>query len=73
MERDPQNANQVVALRYEPLQQAKSGKLESEAVRITFESPLAYYPYQEPLRAKGKKVAHRVLALWLVAPQPVIR
>src|SRR5262249_32845174 len=61
-----------VAMRYEPKQKAASGKLEAETMRITFQSPLAYYPYQEPLRGKRANAGPRALALWVVAPDALV-
>jgi hypothetical protein len=60
-----------VAFRYEPTA-AKSDekRLVSEAVRISFSTPVPYYPYLEPTREDA--LPERVLALWLVARDPMV-
>lgn len=54
------------AFRYEkPAAGAK--ELVSETVRLTFETPVAYYPYEEP--NDDAKRARRVLSVWTVGPR----
>lgn len=60
-----------VALRFEPPKGAKrpSSELRAETLRVSFDTPAPYYPYFEPARPAD---ADRVLALWLVSPEPLI-
>ena len=57
-----------VALRFEPslFAEKRAGRTgtPAETLRITFETPVPYYPYQEPDRDDLTK--DRALALWLV-------
>jgi hypothetical protein len=60
-----------VALRFEPsLFAEKPGRSKpgarAETLRITFETPVPFYPYLEPDR--DDLTGDRVLALWLVTP-----
>jgi len=61
-----------VAMRYDPPARVKaSAPVAAETVRISFASPLAYYPYFEPepdAPAKGP----RLLELWYVGTEPVV-
>lgn len=56
-----------VALRFEPKLAKEKGAREqdSETLRITFETPVPYYPYEEPVR--DDLSGRRALALWLVS------
>lgn len=68
-----------VALRFEP-QLAKETRRSrgdfdfehsgAETVRISFETPVPYYPYREPDLERGG--ADRILALWLLSPSPKV-
>lgn len=71
-----------VAFRFDPPEKgektdAGAGEappVSSETMRISFSTPLPYYPYLEPDHpakdAKDAKDASRVLDVWLVAPTP---
>lgn len=61
-----------VAMRYEPSKRVSGKVLASETISISFESPLAYYPYEEPRRAKPTTAGRRALAIWLVAPEQLV-
>ena len=61
-----------VAMRYEPSPGAK-GKTTSETVRISFDSPLPYYPYLEPDPPGGKASARpRLLEIWLASTRDFV-
>ena len=53
-----------VAFRYDP-PKGKKGGLTSETVRISFETPYPYYPYQEPTGTRS--AGSRLLSLWFVS------
>lgn len=55
------------ALRYEmPEKPAKNGTTSSETIRISFKSPLPFYPYREPAHPRPSD-AERDLAMWLIS------
>lgn len=60
-----------VALRYDPPVGHKpgeaDGRIVTETVRISFETPLPYYPYLEPVAEVGDRQGVRALELWLLA------
>ena len=64
-----------VAMRYEPV---SAGNLEggvpsAETIRISFPTPLAFYPYLEPDAAAGAKTPEqRGLEVWLIARQRLL-
>lgn len=65
-----------VAMRYEPPAGAAAAKAadepapSAETIRISFPTPLAYYPYLEPDAAAGAKTPEpRGLELWLITRQ----
>lgn len=60
-----------VAFRYEPTKDASvDGSLKAETVRISFKTPVPFYPYREPVHpAGGDETKERAVALWLVSPQ----
>ncbi len=61
-----------VAFRYEPSKdKSADGSLRAETVRISFKTPVAYYPYREPQHDKATDGA-RAVAMWLVAPAPLV-
>jgi hypothetical protein len=62
-----------VAMRYEPSPGDK-GKTKSETVRISFDSPLPYYPYLEPDARSGKAPGTnpRLLDIWLVSTRDFV-
>lgn len=60
-----------VAMRFDPPVGAPSGAVEAETFRISFKTPLPFYPYLEPARAPAKRSRRgRSLDLWLVARRP---
>jgi hypothetical protein len=54
-----------VALRYNPKGSGASRLVRAETLRISFDTPLPYYPYLEPTLPAGIG-AKRLLELWLV-------
>jgi hypothetical protein len=61
-----------VAFRYEvPAAKAGEDKTKSETVRISFASPLPFYPYKEPDHGSADAgwAGPRVLAVWLMTPE----
>lgn len=59
-----------VALRYEaPDAKTIRERTRAETVRISFASPLPFYPYREPDHATAPGTAPRELAVWLVTPE----
>lgn len=60
------------AFRYEmPETNAAQATAKSETVRISFATPLPYYPYKEPDRPSAPNAAvrsDRVLSVWLASP-----
>jgi hypothetical protein len=62
-----------VAMRYEPSPGDKGNKTKAETVRISFDSPLPYYPYLEPDPRGGKPPASpRLLDIWLVSTRDFV-
>ena len=68
------------ALRYEPTSaRAKAAALSgrerhfrSETIRISFKTPLPYYPYLEPQLPVEKALTERLLDLWVISPSAVV-
>ncbi len=60
-----------VAFRYEPTKDTNvDGSLKAETVRISFKTPVPFYPYREPTHpANAEETKERAVALWLVSPQ----
>jgi hypothetical protein len=60
-----------VAFRYEPTKDSNvDGSLKAETVRISFKTPVPFYPYREPTHPAGsEETKERAVALWLVSPQ----
>ncbi len=57
-----------VALRYEqPAEPDSDDKTRAETLRITFPTPLPFYPYREPDHAAAAPGKERDLAVWLVS------
>ncbi|HMJ13900.1 MAG TPA: DUF2330 domain-containing protein [Polyangiaceae bacterium] len=57
-----------VAMRYELPKSGASPSTKAETVRISFDTPLPYYPYLEPAAAANEPArAERLLDLWLVS------
>jgi hypothetical protein len=55
-----------VAFRYEPSKESKDdGRPKAETVRISFKTPLPYYPYREPKHPSSDQP--RDVGLWLVS------
>jgi Uncharacterized protein conserved in bacteria (DUF2330) len=65
-----------VAMRYDPPPDPPTGAapatIRAETVRISFASPLPYYPYLEPLHPAANAREPRLLSLWLVANQSFV-
>lgn len=63
-----------VAMRYDPPTDARGRKgraIAAETVRISFDTPVAYYPYFEPEPQHGAKDP-RLLEVWYVGTDPVV-
>jgi hypothetical protein len=63
-----------VAMRYEPPADRTSdadAAIAAETVRVSFATPIAYYPYFEPESGQGQSDP-RLLELWYVGSDPVI-
>lgn len=63
-----------VAMRYDPPPGvADSETTQSEVVRFSFDTPLAYYPYLEPARKAGLGSGEdRMLEVWLVTQRAAV-
>src|SRR5262249_16235495 len=68
-----------VALRYDPSTTRqktpspdRERRFRSETIRISFKTPLAYYPYLEPQPPDSSSGSDRLLDLCLVSPSPVL-
>ncbi|MBX7080216.1 MAG: DUF2330 domain-containing protein [Nannocystaceae bacterium] len=62
-----------VAMRYDPPQHAKGeGTLAAETMRISFDTPVPYYPYLEPATPPGIVADERLLDLWVVSSAKVV-
>lgn len=64
-----------VALRYEPPKRgADKGhtRLDAETLRITFETPLPYYPYLEPQAPGRSDDEPRLLEVWYAGAEPMV-
>lgn len=63
-----------VAMRYDPPKGDKKVRptMTSETMRISFDTPVPYYPYLEPAAPAGIVGEERVLDLWVVGTKPVI-
>ncbi|MBK8240241.1 MAG: DUF2330 domain-containing protein [Deltaproteobacteria bacterium] len=62
-----------VAMRYDPPKQAKGdGMLAAETMRISFDTPVPYYPYLEPATPPGIVGDERLLDLWVVSSKKVV-
>lgn len=60
-----------VAFRYEPSKDQKdNGQPRAETIRISFKTPLAYYPYREP--AHKSSTTERDVGLWVASPEPLV-
>lgn len=63
-----------VAMRYDPPADAKrrAGKaIAAETIRISFDAPVAYYPYFEPEAPVSAK-SPRLLEVWYVGSEPIV-
>jgi hypothetical protein len=57
-----------VAMRYEaPREVTSAARVVAETVRISFATPVPYYPYLEPRPSGGRASPERLLDLWLVS------
>lgn len=56
-----------VALRYEPGRHAKNGALVTETLRISFDTPVPYYPYREPDHEPTETLGPRTLDVWVLS------
>lgn len=61
-----------VAFRYEPGKDQQGDKLNTETVRISFKTPVAYYPYREPRHTTPADPLGRAVALWVATPEAVV-
>jgi hypothetical protein len=62
-----------VAMRYDPPKRARpSLAVEAETIRISFATPMPYYPYFEPTDPDIVPATRRLLELWYVGETPVI-
>ncbi|MFO7562974.1 MAG: DUF2330 domain-containing protein [Enhygromyxa sp.] len=68
-----------VAMRYDPPARPKPGssrEVVAETLRISFDTPIPYYPYLEPLRGEPTRelepTQSRLLELWYVGAEPVV-
>jgi hypothetical protein len=60
-----------VAMRYDaPREVTAPSRVVAETVRISFSTPVPYYPYLEPRRPVGAAAPERLLDLWLVSSAP---
>ncbi|MFO0567631.1 MAG: DUF2330 domain-containing protein [Polyangiaceae bacterium] len=57
-----------VAMRYDPVanEDAEVGRTKSETVRLSFDTPLPFYPYREP-DAGSEELEPRMIDLWLLS------
>lgn len=63
-----------VALRYEPPRAGAGAEttVRAETIRVSFPTPVPYYPYLEPARPPGATAGEpRSMELWLVTRDPV--
>lgn len=61
-----------VAMRYDPPSKAEAdAAIVAETIRISFATPVAYYPYFEP-SASAASSEQRLLELWYVGSDPVV-
>jgi len=52
---------------------AKQPRLQMETVRISFDTPVPFYPYLEPpAQAGAPALGARLLELWVVTREPVV-
>ena len=67
-----------VAMRYDPPSRKKKGQsdaehpIDAETVRISFETPVPYYPYLEPTEPALDGESPRLLEVWYVGSKPVV-
>ena len=61
-----------VAMRYDPPKgKKKVPRVDAETIRISFDTPLAYYPYLEP-EAPELTPQPRLMELWFLGPDRVV-
>lgn len=63
-----------VAFRYEPTLDADAGAggLRAQTVRISFEAPVAFYPYREPAHEVPVERKLRAVELWVASPTAIV-
>jgi len=64
-----------VAMRYDPpatAPQEADAKVTAETIRISFQTPLPFYPYLEPENAEPNPAAERAIELWLLTRHAAI-
>ena len=62
-----------VALRYDPPRKKQSGgAMGAETIRISFPTPMPYYPYLEPEEPDLPRNDPRLLEVWYAGTKPVI-
>ncbi len=62
-----------VALRYDPPKETPAtDEVVAETIRISFKTPVPYYPYYEPEPETGQVQEERVLQLWLLTKTPAM-
>ena len=66
-----------VAMRYDPPAEGDKKKgaarTKAETIRISFDTPVAYYPYFEPDRPEGQRAGEsRMLEIWMVSRTAVV-
>jgi len=62
-----------VAMRYRPRAGASSDAVHAETMRISFDTPVPYYPYQEPeSKAPQDDAEPRLAELWLVSQRTFV-
>lgn len=63
-----------VAFRYEPTLDTKAGddSLRAQSVRVTFPTPVAFYPYREPDHPASADRKLRAVELWVASPSALV-
>lgn len=64
-----------VAFRYDPATVTKPNETagpRSETVRLDFDTPVAFYPYREPLVGAPSEPGPRVLAVWTLSTERLV-
>ncbi len=67
-----------VAMRYDPPRRrnekklAKKHPVKAETIRVSFATPVPYYPYLEPIEPKRDDESPRLLEVWYAGREPVV-